>query len=249
MSDMSRETRDLIARGRAGTSMPVRRRNAVKGAVLAKVAAGTLVTTSATAAAWTSTTKVIGAAVVALAIGGGTVGVVKYENAKAERTKTAALATATQTRNPADLPIQNAPPAEPTPAQIAVAPQTTAGIETPAVVAAPVPTPIGRPTSTSTSTPKSTLDQEVSLLREAHDALSAGDPNRALALLDEHAHRFPQSALEPERSAERVFAYCAENASDAARGAASSFLAAHPAGPLADRVRASCGGHEVAQAK
>jgi outer membrane protein assembly factor BamD (BamD/ComL family) len=79
-------------------------------------------------------------------------------------------------------------------------------------------------------------------LREAHAALGAGQAARALELLDEHAARFPASALEPERSAERVFALCLDGRVDAARAAASRFISLHPTGPLSQRVRASCGG-------
>jgi hypothetical protein len=89
----------------------------------------------------------------------------------------------------------------------------------------------------------SSLEEETALLRSAHEALQANDPARALRLLDEHASRFPSGALEPEESADRVFALCAEQKTDAARTAANTFLSAHPTGPLAVRVRASCGGH------
>jgi hypothetical protein len=88
----------------------------------------------------------------------------------------------------------------------------------------------------------SSLEEEATLLRAAQEALLANDPARALRLLDEHAARFPSSVLEPERSAERVFALCAEQKTDAAHVAAGTFLSAHPTGPLASRVRASCGG-------
>lgn len=100
--------------------------------------------------------------------------------------------------------------------------------------------------STSVNAPAphpSSLAEENALLRSAHDAIAAGDPARALRLLDEDAARFPSSAMEPERSAERVFAFCAEQNTDAARAAAGTFLSAHPTGPLAMRVRESCGGH------
>jgi hypothetical protein len=63
-----------------------------------------------------------------------------------------------------------------------------------------------------------------------------------LALLDDHRARFPGSALSPERDAERIFALCAAGRTSAARSAAASFLASHPSGPLASRVRSSCGG-------
>ncbi|MEO8798250.1 MAG: hypothetical protein ABI551_10220 [Polyangiaceae bacterium] len=266
MSDLSKETRDLLTRGRGGTGMPTRRRSAIKGAVLAKAAAGTVITTSATAAAWTATTKAIGMAAVALAVGGGTVGVVRYENAKAERENAAAVTARTNSvtttaQLPSAEPTETTTEPTPLPIPVALLPE-------PALTnAAPVPvidrtTTTAPSTSTSTSTSPATttttttttttaiagpvasssLGEETALLREAHEAIANGDAPQALSLLEEHARRFPTSALEPERSAERVFAYCAEHDKDAARGTATGFLASHPTGPLSDRVRSSCGG-------
>lgn len=88
----------------------------------------------------------------------------------------------------------------------------------------------------------SALEEEVRLLREADGANKAGDPNGALLLLDRHAAAFPRSALEPERAAERVFALCEAGRIAEARADADAFLAAHPAGPLAARVRGTCAG-------
>ncbi len=116
-------------------------------------------------------------------------------------------------------------------------------VNSPAVVTSPNSGSAGGATPTTPSTLSSSHEADTALLRSAHEALLASDPARALRLLDEHAARFPSSALEPERSAERVFAFCAEKNSDAARTAAGTFLSAHPTGPLALRVRGSCGGH------
>lgn len=88
--------------------------------------------------------------------------------------------------------------------------------------------------------PASYLKAEASLLQSAHRALSDGDGVTALRLLDEHAARFPRGALEPERSAERVFALCQQHRQDEALRAARTFLMEHPDGPLASRVRGSC---------
>ncbi len=257
MSDLSKETRNLLARGRGGTGMPTRRRTAIKGAVLAKAAAGTVVTTSVTAAAWTTTTKAIGMAAVALAVGGGTVGVVRYENAKAERENAATVTTrtnavATTSKPPSAEPLSTVETmTEPIPIPVALTPEpeltnaarvrvidgTTATTTTATTTATTATT-----STTSTTAASSSLGEETALLRRAHDAIASGDAPQALSLLEQHARRFPTSALEPERSAERVFAYCAEHETDAARGAATSFLTSHPTGPLSDRVRSSCGG-------
>jgi hypothetical protein len=90
------------------------------------------------------------------------------------------------------------------------------------------------------SAPANMLTRDVRLLRDADLAVRGGDPERALTLLDEHAAVFPRSDLEPERSAERVFALCRAGRIDEARTATSAFLRAHPTGPLSERVKDSC---------
>ena len=92
------------------------------------------------------------------------------------------------------------------------------------------------------ATPLTSLEKETRLLRDADDALKAGDPERALRLLADLEARFPDSALTSERSAERVFALCMAGRKDEARDAARVFLSNESTGPLATRVRASCGG-------
>ncbi len=84
------------------------------------------------------------------------------------------------------------------------------------------------------------LAEEVALLGRAQAALRDGAAPRALALLDEHAARFPEGALRQERAATRVLALCAIGRPDEASVEARSFLASSPASPLAARVRASC---------
>jgi hypothetical protein len=86
------------------------------------------------------------------------------------------------------------------------------------------------------------LAEETRLLREADAATRAGEPSRALTLLEEHARRFPRGVLGEERDAERVLALCAAGRTADARAAGQRFLAARPGSALAGRVRASCGG-------
>ncbi|MBX3272056.1 MAG: hypothetical protein KF729_17455, partial [Sandaracinaceae bacterium] len=88
--------------------------------------------------------------------------------------------------------------------------------------------------------PAPSLSSETELLRDAHRALQAGAPARALTLLDEHAARFPSGALSEERAATRVLALCEAGREDSARSEAARFLAAHPRSMHAARVRASC---------
>jgi hypothetical protein len=88
----------------------------------------------------------------------------------------------------------------------------------------------------------SALEEEARLLRDAHRALAAGDPSRALSLLDEDARRFPRGELEPERAAERVFALCATGDVEQATREAQAFVRLHAPGALASRVAEGCGG-------
>jgi hypothetical protein len=86
--------------------------------------------------------------------------------------------------------------------------------------------------------PASTLAAETTLLRDADRALRAGDTATALARLDEHAARFPDGALAPERAGERLVVLCEVGAADPR--AVSQFLAARVGSPLAARVRHAC---------
>ncbi len=84
--------------------------------------------------------------------------------------------------------------------------------------------------------------KETQLLRSADGAMRSGDARGALALLDEHARRFPHGVLAEERSAERVSALCALGRVSEARDEAARFLSATPDSPLAESVRTSCKG-------
>ena len=84
-----------------------------------------------------------------------------------------------------------------------------------------------------------TLAEETRLLRDADQALRAGNAARALTLLDEHATRFPRGALAPERVAESLIARCQLHQSSVkvARG----YLAGHANSAFAARIRDACG--------
>ena len=79
------------------------------------------------------------------------------------------------------------------------------------------------------------LAAETRRLREAHGALQAGDPQKALALLGEQGGQ-----LGEERAAARVLALCQMGKVGEMEAARATFLREHPRSPLADRVRSGC---------
>jgi outer membrane protein assembly factor BamD (BamD/ComL family) len=81
----------------------------------------------------------------------------------------------------------------------------------------------------------------VALLRRARTALRDGDARGALALLDEHASRFPGGSLAEDCAAERIQVLCALGRVEDARALSSRFVAAHASSPHAAAVRGSCG--------
>lgn len=83
-----------------------------------------------------------------------------------------------------------------------------------------------------------TLAEETRLLRDADHSLRAGNPARALRLLDEHSARFPRGVLAPERSAERLIARCQLGQLDTK--AAQSYLSVHANSAFTARISDAC---------
>jgi hypothetical protein len=88
--------------------------------------------------------------------------------------------------------------------------------------------------------PHNRLEEETRLLGQASEALRAGDPLAAQALLDEYDRRFPAGVLREEMQATRAIARCVATPGPFAQEAARQFLMQHPASPLAARVAGSC---------
>jgi hypothetical protein len=84
------------------------------------------------------------------------------------------------------------------------------------------------------------LAEETELLRQARRAVAAGDPHRALALLDTCARRFPNGVLIEERAALRVITLCEAGETSRGRDAARAFARTYPASALSTRVRDAC---------
>jgi hypothetical protein len=87
---------------------------------------------------------------------------------------------------------------------------------------------------------ESTLEAETRLLQDAETRRRTGDGEGALALLAEHASRFPNGVLIEERAAARVFTLCDLGRWAEASREGEKFLQEAPRSPLAARVRASC---------
>jgi hypothetical protein len=87
------------------------------------------------------------------------------------------------------------------------------------------------------------LMTELALLHRAQQAWRQGNAARALDLAQQHARRYPHSALALERDALRVFALCSLGQRAQARPLAADLLRRAPGSPLRTSVEESCGGH------
>jgi hypothetical protein len=106
--------------------------------------------------------------------------------------------------------------------------------------ASAAPEPVAPPSPAPAAPVEDPLAVEARRLGEVQGALAAGDPARALSLVDEQSAAFSKGELAEERRAARVIALCKLGRVAEARAAADAFLRDHPGSPLADRVRAAC---------
>ena len=84
------------------------------------------------------------------------------------------------------------------------------------------------------------LHAEIRDLRDAQQALRAGQATRVLSLLDLQDAKYPGGMMQEERSAARVLALCQSGRVSEARTAADRFERRWPKSPLVARVRSSC---------
>lgn len=258
MSELSRETQELLEAGRHPPALAPAHRARLKKAIVAQVAGASIAATT-TAAAWTTLgAKLVGGVVLVAATGAAVAaGTGAWQPSRggvetAHRTTTypaPPVESAAPVRGPVQSPsaVSSATQAvEEVPSEALAAARATARHKEPATASARVPAAVTVPSAAQAPEPQaarapvSPLEEEVHLLRDADRAIKAGKPDAALVLLDQHAAAFPRSALEPERAAERVFALCAAGRVSEARARAAAFLAAYPLGPLAARVQRAC---------
>jgi hypothetical protein len=89
--------------------------------------------------------------------------------------------------------------------------------------------------------PANVLGAEQALLDPARAALARGDGKGALALLDQHARRFPDGALAQEREAMTIHALVRAGEPERARGRADAFHARYPDSLLWPMIESTLG--------
>jgi hypothetical protein len=271
MSDLSPETNQLLELARDAGTLSDARRTQLKASLLTQIAAGGLAMQVGASsvglgkAAWFSgpVSKLVSAVALVSVAGAGVYAGVRAKTSHAPLAQVAAAAAAraplSRLSHAAPSTTSEATPvATSGPAVLAATPEATPEPAAPELaLGMAVPSPAvngkaagtslrsggqGAPSAATSVTPSAdTLAAETSLLRDADQALRAGNAQRALSLLDEHAARYPHGALAPERNAERMIARCQLGQIDADN--AQAYLAAHPSSAFTARIRDACAVH------
>jgi hypothetical protein len=232
---LSPETEEVLRRARLSTAMAPEQRRRLKSRIVARIAAAGTMLVAGDAAArgglalWSSTLGTTAKGVTALALVA-SLGAGGY--------------VATRAVQRAHAPVAQPAHHEPEPARRAepVAQPSVPAVEAIAAPAPPRDAP-GKPSSHVTPRTTSIADapntlEENKLLQEADRALRAGNTDRAMTLLDQHAAQYPKSQFGPERAAERMVGLCQSGKADTATG--ERFLASHPNSPLGARIKQAC---------
>jgi hypothetical protein len=144
--------------------------------------------------------------------------------------------------SPSDASETRAEPEQPTPASSpAEQPREASAVQPAANAQRPTQASSrpGAPPRSAAAEP-SALAGELSLLGAAQRALSTKQFARALALLDQHAVRYPSGSLLPERLAARAVVLCRMDRVSAGLGELRLLEARAPASPLLHWARTNC---------
>ncbi|WP_437680210.1 hypothetical protein [Sorangium sp. So ce131] len=155
------------------------------------------------------------------------------------RAAAAAQPPASDDRAPAESPREPALPIEPAEGKKLDPPQATSA-RPEAPWRAPRAAPSGAPAAPPGVPAEDPLVAETRRLRDVHESLRRGDPERALALLD--VADAGGQELREERAAARVVALCNLGRTAEGRAAMLDFLRQSPGSPYSARVRAACEG-------
>ena len=106
---------------------------------------------------------------------------------------------------------------------------------------APEPTPRVAPKSSESAAPSRALghlgiNEEMALLRRAHDALRAGAAAQAWSLTEEHRRQFPRGSLDQEREVIAIEALVALGRRSSAEERAARFRARYPGSSHQQRI-------------
>ncbi|HVZ75155.1 MAG TPA: hypothetical protein VHJ20_22390 [Polyangia bacterium] len=206
---------------------------AVKGAASAVSIFGRLALLAKAPLASVSVGVVIGAAVTAV--------VAHKPRPAAETAPPAHAAVVAPKAAPAPAPslapaVVEAPPVVEAPRTIAASPDLVQRRPSPLAARAAADRPMRASVATT-----SALSAEQALLDPARGALARHDGAAALALLDQHAHRFPDGALAQEREAMTIHALVLTGDRDRARARAQAFRARYPGSLFGPMIDASLG--------
>jgi hypothetical protein len=258
MSELGRDSRELVDAARAGDDPSPEDRARIRqrllqlgvGAAVTTAASATAAASAATSAAAKGTmasgTLVLKWVLAVAVVGGmgaaGAKGIAAYRARQAETVQPQVASRGMAPARAAPLPA----------APLVTIPETTPELTAPEVTPASDPVAIAKPARAPVNAvpvvapmqpstrAESTTELESRLLSDAEARRHAGDASGALALLDEHARRFPNGVLAEERAAERVFALCDLGRVVEATAEARQFLAERPRSIYAKPVRASC---------
>ncbi|WP_438025568.1 hypothetical protein [Sorangium sp. So ce233] len=156
-----------------------------------------------------------------------------------ERAAAAAQPAASDDRAPVESPREPAPPIEPAEDKKPDPPQAESERHT-KLGRAHRPAPVDGPEAPPGVPAEDPLVAETRRLREVHEALRRGEPERALSLLD--AADAGGQELREERAAARVVALCNLGKTAEGRAAMLDFLRKSPGSPYSGRVRSACEG-------
>ena len=239
MNERTPNLDDLVSAHREGVRLTSEQHGRNRGRLLSRVAAGVAVSTAAagagTSTAIAATTShfsgaLLGKVMIGLVVAGGA-GAAYYVN------RPAPSAAVTMVSAPIETPA-----ASPFPAATA---ENAADPVHAADPVADLATPSQHAAKPSTGSPSS-LAGEIQLMHDVEGALSAGQPGRALQLLDEAA-KSPAGrggryvgTMGEERAAARVVTLCRLGRAEEARAEAARFVRDRPRSPLIERVRSTC---------
>jgi hypothetical protein len=131
------------------------------------------------------------------------------------------------------------------PVDAPIQPQPSAASPLPAPRSVPAPTAVAVPRAVpadSGTTTASSIPAELATLDQARTAMAAGNPGRALAILDDYAMRFPHGSMASEATVLRIEALVKSGNPQGAQRVADSFLKFNPQSPYAARIRSLVGG-------
>lgn len=260
MKPLSEEARAVMDAGKRGEQPTAADRERVRAKLSAAIAAGAVPALDPTRPLrWWSGGKLATAGVAAAVVAGGGLWW-RLQTApvapEPERNVPPVVAVVEPVPAPVPMPVpvpveaeaevedEPSPAAAPAPVVRTKKPRAKAAVARvePAAVAEPAPTAAAAPPPAPALPPvvEDTLEAETRGLREVHQALRDGAPDRALALLHEQNGRFPRGQLREEREAAEVLARCAKSPEDG-REALATFARQHPGSVLLTRLRKSCG--------